>query len=53
MEKFLLKIPRVSGKIERFYKNVVEESLFGKDADIAEDVTDEKANIESISRRYV
>ena len=47
-----MKIPRISGNIERFYKNVVEESLFGKDPDIAEDVTDAKANIDVISRRY-
>ena len=37
-EKMLMKFPRVSGKIERFYGTIVEESLFGKDPDVAEDV---------------
>ncbi|XP_023343416.1 uncharacterized protein LOC111712896 [Eurytemora carolleeae] len=50
-EKFFLKIPRVAGKVERFYTNIVEESLFGKDPDVAEDVVDDKANTEAISRR--
>ena len=30
IEKALMKFPRVSGKIERFYGSIVEESLFGK-----------------------
>ena len=30
IEKLLMKFPRVSGKIERFYGTIVEEALFGK-----------------------
>ena len=51
IEKMLFKIPRVSGKIERFYGAIVEESLYGKDPDLAEDVWDAKANSEAISRQ--
>jgi hypothetical protein len=51
MEKMLTKLPRVAGKIERFYGTIVEESLFGKDPDVAEDVCDNKANFEAISRK--
>ena len=51
IEKLLIKFPRVSGKIERFYGTIVEESLFGKDPDVAEDVQDNKANVEAIARR--
>jgi len=51
IEKMLLKIPRLAGKIERFYGSIVEEALFGKDPDVAEDVMDDKANSEAISRR--
>ena len=36
IEKFTFKIPRIAQKVERFYKNIVEESLFGKDPDVAE-----------------
>ena len=48
VEKMLTKFPRISGKIERFYGAVVEDSLFGKDPDVAEDVLDNKANSEAI-----
>ena len=51
VEKMLTKFPRISGKIERFYGAVVEDSLFGKDPDVAEDVLDNKANSEAISRQ--
>ena len=51
IEKLLMKFPRVSGKIERFYGTIVEESLFGKDPDVAEDVQDTKCNVEVIARR--
>lgn len=30
VEKFTFRIPRIAQKVERFYKSVVEESLFGK-----------------------
>ncbi len=42
VEKFFSKVPRVARKMERFYVNIVEESLFGKDPDVAEDVCDDK-----------
>ena len=29
-EKFIFRIPRIHQRVERFYKNIVEESLFGK-----------------------
>ena len=44
IEKLLIKFPRVSGKIERFYGTIVEESLFGKDPDVAEDVQERAVN---------
>ena len=50
VKKFLTKFPKISGKVERFYYTVVENSLFGKDPDIAEDICDEKSNAEAISR---
>ncbi len=51
VEKASLKMPKVAQKVERFYKNIVEESLFGKDPDAAEDMTDPKTSIEAISRQ--
>ena len=36
VEKFTFRIPVIAQKVERFYKNIVEESLFGKDPDVAE-----------------
>ena len=51
VEKFTFKIPRIAQKVERFYKNIVEESLFGKDPDVTEDMTDPKTSTEAISRR--
>ena len=51
IEKMLIKLPRISGKIERFYRTIVEDALFGKDTDAIEDVTDWKANSEAISRK--
>ena len=41
------------GRVERFYNIVLEESLLGKDPDVAEDIIDEKTNIEAITRMYV
>ena len=51
IEKALIKLPGVSGNIERFYGTIVEDALFGKDPDAAEDVMDVKANTEAISRQ--
>ena len=42
---------RIAQKVERFYTNIVEESLFGKDPDVAEDMTDPKTSTEAISRQ--
>ena len=51
IEKMLIKMPRISGKYERFYVTIVEDALFGKDTDAIEDVMDWRANAEAISRR--
>ena len=51
VEKFFVRIPQVGRKMDRFYHNIVEEALFGKDPDVAEDVCDDKANTEAISRK--
>jgi len=51
VEKFTFKIPQISQKVERFHKNIVEDALFGKDPDVAEDMTDPKTSTEVISRR--
>ena len=50
VEKMLTKFPRISGKIERFYGAVVEESLFGKDPDVAEDFTGTAISTEKVLR---
>ena len=50
MEKLGVRVPKVFGRVERFYKIVVEESLIGHDPDVAEDIIDEKTNIEAITR---
>ena len=39
VEKLWIIFPRLSQKLERFYKSVVEEALLGKDPDVAEDFT--------------
>ena len=51
VEKFTFKIPRIAQKVERFYRNIVDESMFGKDPDVAEDMSDPKASTEAISRQ--
>ena len=51
VEKFTFRIPRIAQKVERFYKNIVEDSLFGKDPDVAEDMTDPKTSTDAISRK--
>ena len=51
VEKFSFKIPRIAQKVERFYKNIVEESFFGKDPNVTEDLTDPKTSTEVISRQ--
>ena len=50
-EKFTFRIPRIAQRVERFYKNIVDESLFGKDPDVAEDMYDSTTSTEAISRR--
>lgn len=39
LEKIWTLFPRLRGKVEIFYKCVVEETLLGKDPDVAEDFT--------------
>lgn len=51
VEKFTFRMPRVAQKVERFHKNIVEDSLFGNGPDVAEDMTDPKTSTEVISRR--
>ena len=51
IEKFTFKIPRIGQKIERFYTNIVQESLFGKDPDAAEDMSDPKTSTGAIARQ--
>ena len=51
VEKLLLRIPKLFGRVERFFNNVVEDSLLGQDPDVAEDIIDEKTNIEAITRK--
>ena len=43
VEKVWIIFPRLSQKLERFYKSVVEEALLGKDPDVAEDFTGEQS----------
>ena len=49
-EKIWMIFPRLSQKLERFYKAVVEEALLGKDPDVAEDFAGGKVNIDSVVR---
>jgi hypothetical protein len=42
VEKMTVCFPRMSQKLERFYKAVVEEALLGKYPDVAEDFTSGK-----------
>ena len=51
VEKFTLKIPKLAQRMERFYTNIVQEPLFGKDPDVTEDMMDPKTSTESTSRR--
>ena len=50
VEKFSLKIPRIAQRMERFYTNIVQEPLFGKDPDAIEDMMDPKTSTEATSR---
>ena len=45
-----MKIPRINGKIERFYSTLVEDALAGKDPDVIEDITDLKSS-ERVARQ--
>ena len=51
IEKFTFRIPRIGQLVERFHKNIVEDSLFGNGPDVAEDMTDPKTSTEGISKR--
>ena len=52
LEKFTFKIPRVAQKVERFYKNIVDDALFGKDPEVVEDVIDPKNSVEVIKKLF-
>ena len=49
-EKIWIIFPRLSQKLERFYKNVVEEAVLGKDPDVAEDFAGGKISIDKVVR---
>ena len=50
VEKFSLKIPKIAQRMERFYTNIVQEPLYGKDPDVTEDMRDPKTSTEATSR---
>jgi hypothetical protein len=50
LEKLTMLFPRLSQKLERFYKSVVEEALLGKDPDVAEDFTGTAISTERVLR---
>jgi len=50
VEKLWIIFPRLSQKLERFYKSVVEEALLGKDPDVAEDFTGGAISMDKIVR---
>ena len=50
VEKFTFNYPKITQTIERFYTNIVQYSLLGKDPDIAEYVTDSKSSTEAKAR---
>ena len=50
-EKISFRLPRLAQNIERFYQNVVEDSLFGKDPDGTEDMRDPRTSTAGISAR--
>ena len=51
LEKLTILFPRLSQKLERFYKSVVEEALLGKDPDVAEDFIGTAINTEKVLRQ--
>ena len=50
VEKVWMIFPRLSQKLERFYKSVVEEALLGKDPDFAEDFSNGQFSTDKILR---
>eukprot|EP00092_Neocalanus_flemingeri_P016447 GFUD01017797.1.p1 GENE.GFUD01017797.1~~GFUD01017797.1.p1 ORF type:complete len:977 (-),score=204.76 GFUD01017797.1:255-3140(-) len=50
IEKIAILYPRMSQKLERFYKSVVEEALLGKDPDVAEDFSAGQFSTDKILR---
>ena len=50
IEKFTFQFPKITQKIERFYTNIVQESLLGTNPAVEEYVTDSKTSAQSISR---
>ena len=50
VERSSIFFPRMSQKLERFYKSVVEEALLGKDPDVAEDFSNGQFSTDKILR---
>ena len=50
VEKIWMIFPRLSQKLERFYKSVVEEALLGKDPDVAEDFSGGALSMDKVVR---
>ena len=50
-EKISFRIPRLAQNVERFYLNIVEDSLFGKDIDGTEDMRDPRMSTAGIAAR--
>eukprot|EP00092_Neocalanus_flemingeri_P001833 GFUD01001954.1.p1 GENE.GFUD01001954.1~~GFUD01001954.1.p1 ORF type:complete len:952 (+),score=205.85 GFUD01001954.1:214-3069(+) len=50
VEKLWIIFPRLSQKLERFYKSVVEEALLGKDPDVAEDFAGGAISMDKVVR---
>ena len=50
VERSSIFFPRMSQKLERFYKSVVEEALLGKDPDVAEDFSSGQFSTDKILR---
>ena len=51
IEKFTFKYPKITQRMERFYTNIVQESLLGKDPDVAEYISDSKISAHGLARQ--
>ena len=50
VERITISFPRMSQKLERFYKCVIEEALHGRDPDVAEDFSNGQFSAEKVIR---